>query len=168
MKIDEQFRTTINCHRDLTISDFFILFIKANYPHHIIERSLHLTSKASIMKYIPFIMIMLLLGACAYNNEEDLYPGGSGACDTSRVTFSEDVFPVIDNNCLPCHGGSSPPMGIDLTDYSGIRQAADDGSLLGAIKHQSGYSPMPKDAPQLPECQIATVEAWIKDGMPDN
>lgn len=119
------------------------------------------------MKYLFFIII-LLLGACAYNNEEDLYPGGNGPCDTSQVTFSADVFPIIDNNCLPCHVGSSPSQGIDLAEYTGIRQAADDGSLLGSIKHQSGYSPMPKDAPQLQECKIATIEAWIKDGMPDN
>src|SRR6056297_3114092 len=83
------------------------------------------------MKYIAFLIFILLLGACAYNNEEDLYPGENGTCDTSQVAFSEDVFPIINNNCLPCHGGSSPSQGIDLADYSGIRQAADDGSLLG-------------------------------------
>ena len=119
------------------------------------------------MKYLTYLTFILMITSCAYNSEEELYPG-EVSCDTTDVSFSSDVLPIMENNCTNCHDSSNPPLGISLESYSDITDIAGSGRLLGAIKHEAGYTPMPQGAPQLQECKIAAIEAWIKDGMPDN
>lgn len=94
-------------------------------------------------------------------------------CDTSNVSFSDDVFPVIQNNCYGCHSGGQPSGGILLTSFNEVKTAASIapgtyGSLLGTIRHQQGNVPMPQNGPMLSECKIATIEKWVSDGMPNN
>jgi cytochrome c553 len=120
------------------------------------------------MPPLSCILIVLIMAACTSNSEEELYGDEESSCDTTNVSFSNDVFPIIDNNCLACHGTGSPPLGISLTSYSEIKHVASSSRFLGAIKHQQGYTPMPQNAPKLSDCKIATLEAWVNDGMPDN
>lgn len=88
----------------------------------------------------------------------------SSGCDTVGVTLSGSVMPILDNYCNGCHGGSAPSGDIDLTKYSGVKASADDGSLVGSVKHASGFSAMPQGANKLSACQIATLEKWIALG----
>src|SRR5262245_30791598 len=91
---------------------------------------------------------------CYYDVEEELYP--SGACDTTNVTYSLSVKPILDQNCNICHAtGSTAGGGIVLDTYSGVNGVAQTGQLMGAIKHESGYSQMPKNAVQLDDCSIS-------------
>ncbi len=90
------------------------------------------------------------------------------ACDTSNVKFSTTVKPIIDNNCMGCHSGSSPAGGIALTNYSQIKTVAANGRLLGSIEHAPGYSPMPKNMAMLSSCKIAQIKIWINEGMQNN
>jgi len=120
------------------------------------------------MRYLILVFLMASLSMCTNHSEEGLYGDNDTPCDTANVSFSDDVFPIIEDECLPCHGTSSPPLGISLNNYSAIRDVAETSRLLGAIKHQPGYTPMPQNAPKLNECKIATIEAWIDDGMPEN
>lgn len=94
-------------------------------------------------------------------------------CDSVNVTFSETVFPIIQNSCFGCHSGADPGGGIYLTNHSQIAAAAaivpgNTGSLLGAITWTSGNIPMPQNGQQLSDCKIAQIRKWINDGMPDN
>lgn len=119
---------------------------------------------------LPFLAI---LAGCYYDNEEELYPPQPNDCDTTNVTYSGTIFPIINTNCISCHGGSSPQGGILLEDYASISAAAaipagQGGSLYGAISHASGNSPMPKNGTQLSDCKIKQVEVWINAGRPDN
>ena len=120
------------------------------------------------MRYIAGLIFVLCITSCAYNSEEDLYPENNGVCDTADVSFANDVSPILDDHCITCHNSSSPPLGISLDSYAEVKEVAETSRLLGAIKHQSGYTPMPQNAPKLEKCTIATIEAWINDGMPDN
>lgn len=94
-------------------------------------------------------------------------------CDSINVTFSETVFPIIQNRCYGCHSGANPSGGISLTNHSQVADAGaistgNSGSLLGSITWTSGNIPMPKNGAQLSECKIAQIRKWIEDGMPDN
>ena len=98
--------------------------------------------------------------------------GGSG-CDLSNVTFSETVWPIINANCTSCHSGASPGGGILLTNHAtvaaqGAIGSGNPGSLLGAITHAAGNSPMPQGQAKLSDCNISKIRTWINAGMPDN
>ena len=104
--------------------------------------------------------------SCAYNNEEELYPVTT--CDTTNVSYHAVIAPIIMQNCFECHGGTAQISGIPLEGYSNIKVMVDAGRLVGAIRHQSGFSPMPKDRQSLPECDILKIEKWVQSGAPDN
>jgi hypothetical protein len=111
--------------------------------------------------------VMFLAQACYYDKEEELYPP-SGSCDTTNVTYSGTVFPVISNSCTSCHTGIGAGGNISLDSYESISAAANNGSLLGVIRHESGWSPMPKNAGKLDDCTIKKLEIWINNGTPNN
>jgi len=94
-------------------------------------------------------------------------------CDSVNVTFSENILPIIQNNCYGCHSGANPNGGISLTNYTEIVAAGSiplgiAGSLIGSVTWASGNIPMPDNGPQLADCDLAQIRKWIEDGMPDN
>ena len=125
------------------------------------------------MKYrIPFwltVCICVLLSACYYDNEEDLYPFvDPSGCDTLSISFSARIMPILESQCTGCHSGNFPAGGQDLTTYENVRVPAGDGRLVGVISHADGFPNMPRGGDQLPECDILAVTAWINQGLQDN
>lgn len=115
---------------------------------------------------IGCIYILSLLPACVSNVEEELYPPDT--CDTSQVTYSLTIAPIIEQNCFACHGGEATISGIPLEGYDNLKTMVDAGRLVGAVRHLDGFSAMPQDAPALPECMLLQIEKWVNDGAPDN
>ena len=71
-----------------------------------------------------FILLLLvsLSTGCAWENEETLYPESS-LCDTLDVSYSEDVVPVLSNNCYECHSNANAPdfsYGHAFEDYEDV------------------------------------------------
>jgi len=118
-------------------------------------------------RLILALSIALILNSCYYDSVQELYPV-TVPCDTTNVTYSQDVWPVIGANCTSCHSGSAPSGNILLSNYDEIVVQAKNGNLIGAITHAPGYSPMPKDGSQLPPCNITHIQVWINNGTPDN
>lgn len=111
----------------------------------------------------------LIFTSCEWKNEEEEV--GIVECDTSQVTLSGKVKPILQSNCYACHSSSAASSfgaGIDLEDYSSLKVRADGGSLLGSVSHASGFSPMPKAASKLSECNISIIKAWIEKGAPND
>jgi len=107
------------------------------------------------------------LSSCYYDKEDLLYPGTS-VCDTTLVTYSQSVLPVIASSCLGCHGGANASAGIRLDNYNGVKNATNNGLLIGAITHAQGFSPMPKNGNKLSDCNISKIRLWIAAGAPNN
>jgi len=89
------------------------------------------------------------------------------ACDTGNYTYSGAIAPMMATYCTGCHyAGAKAVAGVYLDSYYGVQTAgADSASLLGALRHSSGYVAMPQSGNQLSDCQITQVEKWIKNGM---
>ncbi len=113
-----------------------------------------------------FALLLPLLAGCYYDSEEFLY--GTVECMTEGTTYSTDVLPLIVANCYQCHDAANNFGGITLEGYDQLRTYVDNGELLGAIRHTPGFSPMPKNAPQLVECNIEKIAAWIAAGAPND
>lgn len=88
-------------------------------------------------------------------------------CDTSNVTFSVSVWPIIEDNCKSCHSGPNPAHNISLTNYAEVASRTQTGQLIGAIKRQSGYFYMPANY-SLSPCEIRKIEIWNAAGCPNN
>jgi hypothetical protein len=127
----------------------------------------HLFSKPLSIIAITLVAVLLLTATgCYYDKEEVLYP--STACDTTVVSYSMSVVPVLSANCISCHGGSTPSAAIRLDNYASVKQQADNGRLLGTVNHDPSYSAMPKGGNKLNACNIAKIRKWIAAGSPNN
>jgi mono/diheme cytochrome c family protein len=90
---------------------------------------------------------------------------GAGA-----VTFTENIAPIILQNCASCHRpGEAAPF--SLLTYDDVRKK---GALITAVT-KSGYMPPWHaehgygdfaDERRLTADQIALIDAWVKQGMP--
>ncbi|QQS51209.1 MAG: hypothetical protein IPM71_00350 [Bacteroidota bacterium] len=114
------------------------------------------------------ILAAFLITACYYDSKESLFPQTDNACDSTSMTYSGSVEPVISQYCVSCHG--SVPIGnsIKLETYADVKIQADNGKLIGSITHASGYSPMPKGSAKLSTCNISILETWVNAGAPNN
>ena len=118
------------------------------------------------LTYVLFIFLATQMVSCAYNNEEELYPMES--CDTTNVTYLATIVPIVTQHCYECHGGTAQVSGIPLEGHANIKSMIDAQRLLGAINHEVGFSPMPKDRQKLAACDILKIERWVSDGAPNN
>ncbi len=137
---------------------------------------MHAKMKKHRRKNLPWLLfgiffIQYFITACYYDSEEFLYPEINNQCDTSNVTFSDAVQPVLSQYCYSCHSNTTAAAlggNIKLEDYSEVKIEADNGRLLGAIDHSPGYSAMPKGAGKLNDCSISLFRIWIDNGAPNN
>jgi mono/diheme cytochrome c family protein len=91
----------------------------------------------------------------------------STECNSVNVSFSSTVLSITQSNCAGCHNAATPSGNITLSNYTNISTVATSGQLLGAIKRQSGYQPMPPSYSLTP-CQIEQIESWINGGKFNN
>lgn len=91
------------------------------------------------------------------------------ACDTTNATYHGKIVPILETNCLGCHTGAQIQGGnIDLSTYAHLKEQVDRGALLGSIKHEIGYSEMPKNGAPLSDCKINIIAQWILEGAQEN
>lgn len=122
-----------------------------------------------IFRLLTFLFLISFLTGCYYDNEERLYPtiDSSNSCDTTNVTLSQSVMPILQSRCLGCHGASVANglgSGINLETYSELTKWVNNGQLEGAINHSPGFMPMPQGASKLDDCSINKITAWINRG----
>jgi hypothetical protein len=118
-------------------------------------------------KIFACFFIVVVLVSCVKKNEEELLSDFK-YCKDDSISFSQNILPIIHKDCGTCHNPNTQSGGVTLHNYSDISFYANNGILLGVIKHESGFSPMPKNAPKLIECKISTIEKWIQEGTQNN
>ena len=122
-----------------------------------------------MMRYI-LLLGWVSIGMIGCRGEE-IPPGPipDYGCDTSYVSFSQDVYPILQQyGCLDCHGGKFPQGQVSLVGYDNVIIYVQSGQLLGSIKHLQGYAPMPSAQEKMAPCDIAKIEKWINSGAPNN
>lgn len=125
------------------------------------------TDNMKMKALILFITTVTFLSSCYYDKEEYLY--GIESCDTSNVKYSVQIANTLSANCLSCHGGNaSAGAGVRLGTYDEVKAQALSGPLLNVISHTPGFSAMPKGGARLPDCRIAEIRTWIRNGAPNN
>lgn len=88
----------------------------------------------------------------------------------NTVTFSENVAPIIFNNCVTCHRpGEAAPFA--LMSYEDVKKRGKLIATVTASRYmppwhaEHGYGDF-ADERRLSDAQIATIDQWVKAGMP--
>lgn len=95
---------------------------------------------------------------------------GAGLPLSAQVTFSENVAPIIYRRCTSCHRpGEAAPFSLITYD-----DVAKRGRFIGAVTASRLMPPWKaepasypyKDSRRLTDDELATLQAWVKAGMP--
>jgi hypothetical protein len=113
-----------------------------------------------------------------------LLPLAITSCTERTVSFSEDVKPILDLNCLECHqaGGKGQLVsGLNMTDHQNLMKGTRNGPMIIAgdplgsnllVLMEGRADPsinMPHgDRDPVGKEDIQTVKLWITQGAKDN
>lgn len=122
-----------------------------------------------------------VLGAWIAAGAPDDTPDGGPPPDQGvGPTWAADIVPMImEHGCAfdGCHGGATPQIGLDLSSYAGFVAGGNNGPVHGdgdpaasrfvdSLYGRNGIARMPLGGGVSP-AQLATVEAWIQAGHPE-
>ena len=121
------------------------------------------------MKYLYLITFLLSISMFAISCKKDKAPEvvEIDAC-ADTVSFSQFVQPLIEQNCATtgCHDANTSQSGFNFTGYLNISVFSD--SMIGSIRHDPGFAPMPFAQPKFADSLIQKIECWIAQGKLDN
>ncbi len=128
---------------------------------------MRITAILKLVTVSGLFSLLLFIPSCTSNNIEDKYGPGS-ACDTSAVTFSQDIESIIAQNCEMCHNNNSASGGLNLAGYENTQACALNGALMDRVERpMSDPLSMPPAGP-LSDCDQKKLMAWINEGAPNN
>ena len=89
--------------------------------------------------------------------------------------FRDEVAPILRDQCLRCHGGTSTKGGLSLATADALRKGGENGAAVEPgkpgesplLEMVSGDRPeMPKGGKPLTPAQVASLRRWVERGAP--
>ncbi|SEI78544.1 hypothetical protein SAMN05192553_101284 [Cyclobacterium xiamenense] len=118
-------------------------------------------------KYKLFLVFLVFVSfsffTCATENEEDMLPEVE-RCGEQTVSLSNDVLPIITQNCAVSGCHVSGTSRVNLSIQSNILQHANQIRSFT----QSGFMPPERSGNQLTDLQVETIFCWVDQGALDN
>jgi hypothetical protein len=121
--------------------------------------------KKEIILFISCCLVIVFTG-CTNGKADVIYPAPS--CDTTLVSHSKDLTPIMAANCFDCHSGSNPIGGWNLQDTTTLQMLVLNGTLISAIEQDGNASLMPQGKAKLTPCEINKFIAWGDQGAKGN
>jgi hypothetical protein len=92
--------------------------------------------------------------------------------EDQKVDFQREVAPLLEANCLRCHGSESPEGDFSLSTGAASRKSGfvvpgkpEQSHLLTVVQPDGDQPPaMPKEGKPLTTSQVAVLRHWIKAG----
>ena len=95
---------------------------------------------------------------------------GSVAAASTLPTFAQNIRPILEANCLPCHGGDAPLQGLDLRTVPAVLRGGSSGPVIeiGAsakslLVERIVAGTMPPGDSKLAESEISVIRRWIDE-----
>lgn len=118
------------------------------------------------MKYLNFVL--LLLGLCS-----------ASAARADHLSFSHDIYPLLEENCLNCHHNPGAPLGLSMVTHEEIMRGSVNGPVVipgqgdrsEILLRVTGKSHprMPMNGPPyLSDLEIELIRSWIDAGAKDH
>lgn len=141
------------------------------------------------------VLAALASAACSSGTSSSTTPTTPASSSTTTtsggVSFSRDIQPVFNANCVVCHTGTAGPQGLSLdagksygnlvnvksTEAPALNRVAPGSpdksyiinKLLGTQTQAGGSgAQMPFGAQPLPQATINLIQQWITAGAPNN
>src|SRR5580704_7113949 len=116
-----------------------------------------MTPRASLAVFIPLAAFAPALSL------------GQTAAQT--VTFNKDIAPIVYNNCASCHRpGEAAPFSLlsyqDVSKRGRIIASVTQSRFMPPWKAEATSYPF-RDERRLKDSEIALVQQWVKQGMPE-
>lgn len=107
---------------------------------------------------------------CTYKKEVIAYPPiTTVTCDTTNVKYNVEIVTILSAYCYSCHAApANNGGGIVLNNYTNLKPWATSNTLYHVVNHTPGYDPMPRSAGKIPDCDIAKIRTWIRNGSLNN
>ncbi len=96
--------------------------------------------------------------------------------DGSETLFAEKVWPVLEQQCVKCHGAEKQKGGLRLDSRDAALRGGDSGpsivpgnageSLLVKLVHHADLDRTMPPKEKLKDADIAVLEQWIESGAP--
>lgn len=118
------------------------------------------------LSFVPLCLLFITSGC--YNDKVELLYPNNNINDTTTVSFSAFVQPILQSQCVSCHSASNPSGSVDLSVYNAVKTSADNGKLVSSIKQDGTASAMPQGAAKLDATVINKIDKWVKDGAVNN
>ncbi len=118
------------------------------------------------MKNIKLYSVLLLAsGLLLFNACKDDDPEPEPDPVETFTTYTDDAAAILNGSCAfsGCHNAGSQVGSLE--GYADAKAFAEWGKMIKAVKHEAGVSPMPKNGNKLSDADIATLEAWVTDGL---
>jgi hypothetical protein len=115
------------------------------------------------MKSFYSIIALGLIGiSFSQCTKETIDENGSGTIITDTIFYNTDIKPLIEANCITCHGSSNPSAGLNLSTYQVVKFQAESGNLIDRINNST--SPMPTSGLMNADNR-AVFDKWVTDGF---
>jgi hypothetical protein len=108
------------------------------------------------------ILFIVSLHSCYYDNEAYLY-GGETVCTDSTFTYTARLAPIINTNCVGCHGAGSSPDLSSITDVTTWKDEIVCRVVDGVTCSQGAKMP---PSSNLTTCDIQAFSLWQQNGYP--
>ena len=119
-----------------------------------------------------FLIILFLfsafigISACTYNKEDELYvQSNAQTCDTTSVTYNNQVKEILQTHCLNCHSEDKYQFAGGGKNIDGYTNASTSSSrILSRVISENNPMP-PIGYERLSSCKIEKIRAWINQGL---
>lgn len=90
-------------------------------------------------------------------------------------SFTDEIAPIVQNNCVNCHGGANPRARLDLSSFAAWKRGGANGPIIVAgnanrsplalrLIHPDQRRRMPQNGQPLPQAEIDLIAKWINAG----
>lgn len=110
--------------------------------------------------YLLMFACLITITSC---KKDKVSPGIITADCPDTIRFSNQILPIIQNNCVSCH--ASGAGGYTLGDYASVSNNAD---IILKSMRGDGVSLMPDGGPALADSLIQQFACWINQGKLNN
>jgi len=110
----------------------------------------------------PLVWTLLVLRVCPIT-----------AQTTKKISFAQDVAPILSRSCMQCHGLADPMANLDLRTREGALKGGQHGPAIvpgnAAASHLYKHVAA-QEAPQMPlggklsQDEVAVLKSWIDSG----
>lgn len=106
---------------------------------------------------------------------ETAVPATEAQASAGGVSYSNNVYPILQAKCLSCHGVDRIREGLDMRSYAGLINGSNNGPVItpgdannSLLVQLVAQGEMPtRGTPVTPE-ELQVIIDWINQGAPNN